>query len=570
MGLMINYGKHVSARATPQTEPIPGRESAMAPNNAGGFSFVLDDWGRLDRWLVLGAEGGTYYVAERTLTQDNAGVVRRCLAADAARTIGRVVEISEAGRAPKNDPAVFALALAASTGGPDVKQQVYKALPRVCRIGTHVLQFAAAVNEMRGWGKSLKAAVANWYTALPPEKLAFQVMKYQSRGGWSHKDLIRLTHVRPTDPVARAVLGWAVYGAEAASKQTVVRKSKAGSRTVEYPPLAPLPAQLAAFEEMKGVTDAARAARLILDHRLPRECVPTQLLNDPVVWEALLVHMPPTAMIRNLGKLTAVGLLKPLSAAAKHVAGVLTDVTRLKKARVHPLAVLTAMRVYAQGKGVKGSLTWTPEQTTVAALEEAFYLAFDAVVPTNKGWMLGIDVSGSMGYLIAGTVLSCCEAATALAMVTQRVEPYTFVGRFNTGFQPVPISRGTRLDQALAYTRNINSGGTDCAMPMLEASRRKLPVDAFLVLTDNETYAGSVHPMQALQSYRQASGRPARLVVVGMTSSGFSIADPADGGALDVVGFDTATPAFVADFVRDKPAEAAADEADDGGGAAEE
>jgi len=38
------------------------------------------------------------------------------------------------------------------------------------------------------------------------------------------------------------------------------------------------------------------------------------------------------------------------------------------------------------------------------------------------------------------------------------------------------------------------------------------------------------------------------LVVVGMVSNGFSIADPTDAGMLDVVGFDTATPALISDF----------------------
>ena len=33
-----------------------------------------------------------------------------------------------------------------------------------------------------------------------------------------------------------------------------------------------------------------------------------------------------------------------------------------------------------------------------------------------------------------------------------------------------------------------------------------------------------------------------------MVSNGFSIADPQDGGMLDVVGFDTSTPSIIADF----------------------
>ena len=38
-----------------------------------------------------------------------------------------------------------------------------------------------------------------------------------------------------------------------------------------------------------------------------------------------------------------------------------------------------------------------------------------------------------------------------------------------------------------------------------------------------------------------------------MVSDGFSIADPADAGTLDIVGFDTATPQVNGDFARAKP-----------------
>jgi 60 kDa SS-A/Ro ribonucleoprotein len=75
-------------------------------------------------------------------------------------------------------------------------------------------------------------------------------------------------------------------------------------------------------------------------------------------------------------------------------------------------------------------------------------------------------------------------------------------------------------------------------------------VDTLCIYTDNETWAGDVHPAQALRAYRNARGIPAKLVVVGMTSTGFSIADPNDAGMIDVVGFDPSTPPVIADFAR--------------------
>ena len=91
-------------------------------------------------------------------------------------------------------------------------------------------------------------------------------------------------------------------------------------------------------------------------------------------------------------------------------------------------------------------------------------------------------------------------------------------------------------------------GGTDCALPILEATRRGYHVDLFVTYTDSETWAGRVHPRQALDEYRRKINPKAKSVVVGMVSNGFSIADPNDAGMLDVVGFDTVTPNVISEF----------------------
>src|SRR4051812_3242089 len=107
---MTNYAKHFSTLRTPQTELA---RQDQVENNAGGFVFEIDKWQRLDRWLVLGAEGGTYYVRERELTVSNAKTVQACIREDGLRTVARIVDVSHRGLAPKNDPAIFALAMCA-------------------------------------------------------------------------------------------------------------------------------------------------------------------------------------------------------------------------------------------------------------------------------------------------------------------------------------------------------------------------------------------------------------------------------------------------------------------------
>lgn len=548
---MLDFTKHFATRIramlTPQREPIPG--SGQVPNSAGGYAWTVTPWDRLDRFLVLGSEGGTYYIGERKLTLENAQAVAECLALDGPRVVARVAEISQAGRAPKNDPALFALAMAAGLGDEATRAAALAALPRVARTGTHLFHFLQFVGGFRGWGRGVRRAVAAWYTQKQPRELAYQLLKYPSRDGWSHRDALRLAHPKPASDEQRLLFARAV----ARGRDTVVEGPGEALQLVR------------AADALHREPDVSpeRAAEAIRAHRLTREMVPTHLLAHPVVWEALLHDMPLTALVRNLATLTRVGLLAPGSDAARSVAGRLADADALARARVHPVQVLSALRTYASGRGVRGSGTWAPVAQVVDALDAAFYLAFGAVEPARKRMMLALDVSGSMTARVMGLEgVSCREASAAMALVTAATEPeHVFTAftagpypsmhpGFNTGLSPLAISPRQRLDDVVRSVSNLSFGGTDCALPMMVATKERWPVDVFVVYTDNETWAGSVHPAQALRRYRETMGIAAKLVVVAMASNGFTIADPEDAGMLDVVGFDAAAPQLIADFAR--------------------
>jgi len=240
-----------------------------------------------------------------------------------------------------------------------------------------------------------------------------------------------------------------------------------------------------------------------------------------------------------------------MSTQSKIVADRLADADYIHKSRLHPVAILMAAKVYAQGHGDKGKLKWSPVSQINDALDSAFYRAFDNVEPTGKRTLVALDVSGSMtGSMIAGTSLSAREASAALAMVTAKVEPQYQIMAFSCGFIPLDISKCSRLSDVVAKTASLPFDGTDCSLPMKWAMANKIGVDIFHVYTDSETYAGIPHPCQALVQYRNQYGIPAKLAVVGMVSNGFTIADPSDAGMLDVVGMSTDTPAVLADFAR--------------------
>ena len=550
---MFAFTNHVSTRlrrqVTPQAEPIPG--TTQIPNSAGGHAWAVDRWTRLDRFLVLGAEGGTFYVGERELTIGNAKAVVECLTEDGARVVRRAVEISESGRAPKNDPALFVLAMAAGLGDDATRAAALSSLERVARTGTHLFHWLRYVKAFRGWGRGVRTAVGRWYSAKSPDDLAYQLLKYQSRDGWAHRDALRLAHPKAPSSEHDALFRFATRGWEAI----------AGSNAVSTD----VGARLEAVQAIRHMT-ADEAARVIRVYKLTREMVPTELLSRPIVWDALLDGMPLTALIRNLGVMSKIGLLVPGSEATRTVVRRLGDATSIRRARIHPLAVLAALKTYAQGSGMRGGNTWTPVPQVIDALDALFYLAFSNVDVTGKRVLLALDVSGSMGSPVHGMpYLSCREASAAMALVSAAVEPNhrivaftkgtypslwsrTHGSLYDTGLTPLSISPRQRLDDVVRQIGNIPFGGTDCALPMVEALKHRWAVDTFVVYTDSETWAGEIHPAQALRAYRERTGIAAKLIVVAMTSNGFTIADPDDAGMLDVVGFDTATPQVISDF----------------------
>jgi 60 kDa SS-A/Ro ribonucleoprotein len=549
----------LQATETPQGLPIPGRD--MVENNAGGFVFKLDEWKQLERFLVLGTEGGTFYVSEKKLTADNANKVLLLLKKDGIKVVEKTVEILKSGRAPKPDVAIFVLALAASKGDDATRKAALAAVPSALKTGTHLLKFVDTVNGLRGWGRGLKKAVQLWFKGRKNETLALQLVKYKQREGWSMKDVLRLAKPVPETDVQGKLFGWTAKNEKAEWAKAQVAP---GDKALDFVWAAEqasglkLVAEQADTEQARAILAEANQASvkklvdLIVTYRLPREALPTEALNKVEVWEALLQEMPMTAMIRNLGTMSKIGLLKPLSDAERLVFQRLTDAERLRGSKVHPIQVLSALRTYSSGRGIRSAASWNVSNKVVEALDEAFELSFGVVEPAGTRHLLALDVSGSMqGGEIAGVPgLSPSAATAALAVVAARTEPWAAIMGFDHGIRDLGV---TAKDSILDATKKVsvnNGGGTDASLPMTWALENKIQVDTFVVLTDNETWAGNIHPVQALKKYRQATGIGAKLIVVGMTSTGFTIADPEDSGMLDVVGFDGATPALMAKFAK--------------------
>ena len=205
---------------------------------------------------------------------------------------------------------------------------------------------------------------------------------------------------------------------------------------------------------------------------------------------------------------------------------------------------------------MKSDATWPVVGDVVDALDSAYYKAFSNVEPTNKRYLLGLDVSGSMGLgeINGSPGMVPRVGAAAMSMITYRTEANTTLMAFQKQFVPINITRTQKLNDVVRCISGLPFGGTDCALPItwaLEQYRKNPNVvyDVFIVYTDNETWAGNIQPVQALDQYRKEVNKDAKVIVVGMTSAGFTIADPTDPGMLDMVGFDASGPEIISNFV---------------------
>jgi 60 kDa SS-A/Ro ribonucleoprotein len=547
----------LSATKTPQSLPIPGRESEMTLNNAGGFGFVLDDWERLNRFLILGSEGGTYYVGENKMTAENAQAAIRCIQQDGVRAVKAAVEINLNNRAPKTDSQLYVLALAMKFGDQQTKNAVTAAAPSLLRTGTHVLHFVAMLDSLGGWNRSKRRVINNWFEKTPVADLAYQVLKYRNRDGWTMRDALRVTHPSTYEPERKALFDWTCGRTSDLNLLPDVIKAHVGMQTV-----------LAAGAPLIEV------AKNAIDSHIPREALPTEALADPAIWRALLPKTPLHALLRNLGTLTAKGVLSTTE-EVDLVVNKLTDKAAIHKSKVHPFAVLLATLVYQSGAGFRGSQTWTPVPAVLSALEDAYDLAFANVTPTGKKILIGVDISGSMSMPCMGTPVPASLAASAMAITLARIEPHATVVQFDTAVQRImPVTKRT----GIASLASTSGGGTDTAAPILWALGRP-PVskyyryssyfaapeprntlesapqqfDAIVILTDNETWAGHLHASEALTDYRRTFG-PTKLIAAALAANHASIVDPTDPLSMGCAGLDANLPSIVSEFIRGEAA----------------
>lgn len=526
---MSNYLKRITSAPSPQMEQD---SPDQVKNNAGGFVYKISGEAQVRRFLILGSEGGTYYASERKLTKDNTLMLQKFAKVNARKLVDLIVEVSTNGLAPKQSPGLFALAIAASV--PDkAEDRAYAlaALPRVARTASTLFEFISYVTEFRGWGNALKRAVSEWYLERDAEQVGYQVAKYRNRNGYTHRDILRLAHPKAVSGSAHDKLFKAIVS--------------------EGDTVSGVPESYEGFIRARSANSALEAIRVMESFSVAWEYFNTSLHKDAEFWMGLIDNnrIPVGAVIRNLPRFSSLGLD---SSYTDKIIKIMKD--EKNRNFLHPVNMTIARNAYASGENK--NLSWSVDRKILNALDDLVVESFKNAKPTGKRVLVAVDVSGSM-HCANSQPLTPAEMSqiTTLGLknADETVDVVAFTsnyGSFWSVLSPVDIHANDTIKQVGKKFRGFALAGTDCALPMVWAKDNNKEYDAFVVLTDNETWAGNVKPDRALKDYRKSSGiTDAKLVVAAFTPTKFSIADPKDRNMLDVVGTDSSVLDIINNFI---------------------
>lgn len=234
------------------------------------------------------------------------------------------------------------------------------------------------------------------------------------------------------------------------------------------------------------------------------------------------------------------------------------------------MQMVAAKMTYGSGHGLRGSLRWSPISTVNTALERGIHASFENVEPTGASIYVGVDVSPSMSsFAVEGMeMMMARDAAAIMALVFKKTETNVDVGMFSSGgngngngygrssdisnvdgIVPCDLKASDTIAQAMRKLSLGPWGGTDCSLPIRKALKEKKVYDVFIILTDNDTWAGPEHASESLKKYRKAVNPRAKLVVIAFAACTYSIADPLDAGMMDMTGFDPSSPRILRDFI---------------------
>lgn len=460
--------------------------------------------------LFLGTVGNTYYATGEEWGDLTINVTLKKAQED-PRFLAQAAVLARRQGFVRSAPLMALMALLSE--GPRAQALGSRIFERIVQTGDDLRNYVALAQSQRfrqGYGGITRRLAAAWLNQHLDE---YQAIKYNGSGDrLSLRNILRMTHPRPTTLERDAVFQWVVRGTIAAE--------------------ADLPMIRALDGLSKGTIDPVAA---IVQGHLPFEAVMPRIeQGNADVWRALLDHAPYMFLLRSLNAFGQAGVWSDPNALEVAVRK-LTDPARVAKAMQFPFRYYQASEVLIQNQAPR---------RLVNAVYDALELSLGNM-PDLGPIRLAVapDVSGSMVQTrVAGNSSAAIIAGLFSAALWKR---YPEASMLPFGTQVVSVGHISPRDSIITIAHGLgtlNGGGTDLSAPIRTLLGREQEVDLFVGLTDSEDWAASggwngQGFLAAWHTYRKQVASNAQAVLIQLAPSGTRVAPSEELGVHYVYGW---------------------------------
>lgn len=465
------------------------------------------------------------------------------------------------------------------TDNAELKTAAYKCASNFIRNAEELFQYikyerALQVNASRG----LRRVINDWYIKQELPRLLSEVTLIRSHHGWTHRDALKVAHVKASDTERRVLLAYACRGLDHARKEA--KEEKGLDKTFE---------KLEAADHWRRCSDEQKALELIKNKGTGESNeAPGPLIRSAPIWAALVPNMPLEQLASNLGRFHRLGMFRTGQPALEAVVERFGNVEAAKASGLKPADVLVRMKTFerprppdvhlraAQAKKEDSEhppnddakpVQYSRSHAVTAALGKLLHSTMRNVKATGRRYVIAVELRPKDALL--RSCFGCqpvryAEAAALLVLQLARAERDVQVLWFNgADVTPVQLAnpKGVTLNQLMQRMREAaetSKPGALPARPVRWALDNNRHVDVFvnvLVTGDSpgrvpraERRADDADLVRTLSRYRNRLRQP-RSRVFNVALCGRSMQHfPAVPGLLNVAGYSAGVPALLQAF----------------------
>ncbi|CAG9823714.1 unnamed protein product [Phaedon cochleariae] len=467
---------------------------------------------------------------------------------------------------------ILAYAIKMETATKEIKPQICSTALNICKSDKEFFDFikyATSFNRSK-ISKTVRKTVQNFYKNKTAFELAQSYANSRSFHGWSHKDLIKLAHIKAENPVKNMVINYILF-------QKLNEKSNDEETAIID--------VMQKAETLRKTRDHKVAVPIIKELKATIEHVEPSLRKSAEVWNSVLPNMSLSEILQVLPKLYKLGFLKKDAPTQTIVNESLTNVAKVKDSGIHPIEVFIHMKNFEKGGKpldpkllqhltVEKKLTDDELQKVKTRneakcpivlnnLQKCMNISCSNVQGIGKRYFVTIDTTDKMDTpCLSNKNITGVEAAAAFAWYLLKVEKDVTVAVFKEKeISVVQLDKKGHLYEHVQKLRENKNKYLLLSAPIEWATSHKKHVDIFMNFVHHKEYYTTIpkdvrekmtKPADALQKYKKKVNlQNTRLINFCLSSPHIEAAD-GSANILDIAGLDCAVPRVVESFCHNR------------------